>query len=56
MDIRKSTVILDPSEIPFDIKFVFEDCGSKVMAHKWIMDMGSPVCIKQFYGESKTKY
>ena len=53
MDIRKSTVILDPSEIPFDITFLIEDCGSKVRAHKWIMAMGSPVCMKQFYGELK---
>ena len=51
MDIRKSRVILDPSEVPFDITFVIEDCGSKVRAHKWIMAMGSPVCMKQFYGE-----
>ena len=51
MDIRKSVVVLDPTEIPYDITFVIEECGSKVMAHKFIMAMGSPVCIKQFYGE-----
>ena len=50
MDIRKSVVVLDPTEIPYDITFVIEDCGSKVKAHKFIMAMGSPMCMKQFYG------
>ena len=50
MDIRKTKVVLDPSKIPFDITFVIEECGSKVKAHKFIMAMGSPMCIKQFYG------
>ena len=55
MDIRKSGVMLDPTEIPYDITFVIEECGSKVMAHKFIMAMGSPVCMKQFYGELREK-
>ena len=53
MDIRKSRAVLDPSDVPFDITFVIEDCGTKVRAHKLIMAMGSPVCKKQFYGELK---
>ena len=51
MDIRKARAVLDPSDVPFDITFVIDDCGSKVRAHKLIMAMGSPVCKKQFYGE-----
>ena len=50
MDIRKTKVVLDPSDIPYDITFVIEECGSEVKAHKLIMAMGSPMCIKQFYG------
>ena len=50
MDIRKTKVVLYPSKIPFDITFVIEECGSKVKAHKFIMAMGSPMCMKQFYG------
>ena len=53
MDIRKARDVLDPSGVPFDITFVFEDCGFKVKAHKLIMAMGSPVFKKQFYGELK---
>ena len=53
MDISKSGITLDPSDIPYDITFVIEDCGSKVKAHKLIMAMCSPVCMKQFYGELK---
>ena len=55
MDIRKSVVVLDPTEIPHDITFVIEECGSKVMAHKVIMAMGSPMCNKQFFGELREK-
>ena len=53
VDIRKSGITLDPSEIPYDTTFVIEECGSKVKAHKLIMAMSSPVCMKQFYGELK---
>ena len=53
MDIRKTHVVLDPSEIPFDVTFVIEECGSEVKAHKFIMAMGSPMCMKQFYGALK---
>ena len=53
MDIRKTHVVLDPSEIPFDVTFVIEECGSEVKAHKFIMGMGSPMCMKQFYGALK---
>ena len=53
MDLRKTEVTLDPSEIPYDITFAIEECGSEVKAHKLIMAMGSPVCVKQFYGELK---
>ena len=53
MDIRITKVALDPSEIPYDITFVIEECGSKVKAHKVIMAMGSPMCKKQFFGELK---
>ena len=53
MDIRKAEVTLDPSEVPYDVTFVIEECGSEVKAHKLIMAMGSPMCLKQFYGELK---
>ena len=53
MDIRKTKVVLDPSEIPYDIAFVIEECGSVVKAHKFIMAMGSPMCMRQFYGDFK---
>ena len=53
MDIRKTEITLDPSEIPYDITFVMEECGSKVEAHKFIMAMSSPICLKQFYGDLK---
>ena len=53
MDIRKTEITLDPSEIPYDITFVIEECGSKVEAHKFIMAMSSPICLKQFYGDLK---
>ena len=53
MDIRKTEITLDPSEIPYDITFVIEECGSKVKAHKFILAMSSPVFKKQFYGELK---
>ena len=53
MDITKSRAVLDPSDIPYDVTFIIEDCGSKVRAHKLIMAMGSPMCKKQFYGELK---
>jgi len=53
MDISKSGIKLDPSDIPCDITFVIEECGSRVKAHKFIMAMSSPVCMKQFYGELK---
>ena len=53
MDIRKTKVVLDPSDIPYDITFVIEECGSEVKAHKLIMAMGSPMCKKQFFGELK---
>ena len=53
MDIRKSEITLDPTEIPHDITFVIEECGSKVKAHKLIMAMSSPMCMQQFYGELK---
>ena len=43
--------MLDPSDIPFDITFVIEECGSEIKAHKLIMAMGSPMCKKQFFGE-----
>ena len=47
--------MLDPSEIPYDITFVIEECGSTVRAHKLIMAMGSPMCKKQFFGELREK-
>jgi len=53
MDVRKTGITLDPSEIPYDITFVIEECGSKVKAHKLIMAMCSPIFKKQFYGELK---
>ena len=53
MDVRNTGIRLDPSEIPYDITFVMEECGSKVQAHKLIMAMCSPVFKKQFYGELK---
>ena len=53
MDIRKSSAVLDPSDVPYDITFVIDHCGSEVRAHKLIMAMGSPVCKKQFFGELK---
>jgi len=53
MDITKSRAVLDPSDIPYDVTFVIDDCGFKVRAHKLIMAMGSPVCKQQFYGELK---
>ena len=53
MDIRKSEITLDPTEIPHDITFVIQECGSKVKAHKLIMAMSSPMCMQQFYGELK---
>ena len=51
MDIKKTKVVLDPLDIPFDITFVIEECGSEIKAHKLIMAMGSPMCKKQFFGE-----
>ena len=53
MDVTKTGIIYDPSEIPYDITFVIDECGSKVKAHKFIMAMSSPVFKKQFYGELK---
>ena len=53
MEVRKTGITLDPSEIPYDITFVIEEGGSKVQAHKLIMAMSSPICKKQFYGELK---
>jgi len=50
MDLRKSPVPMDPSIIPTDITFVIEQCGSVVEAHKFVMAMGSPVFLDQFYG------
>ena len=53
MDIRKTKVVLDPSDIPYDITFIIEECGSDIKAHKLIMAMGSPMFKKQFFGELK---
>jgi hypothetical protein len=53
MDLRKSAVSMDPSLIPTDVTFVIEQCGSEVEAHKFVMAMGSPVYMRQFYGTYK---
>ena len=45
-----SPEVLDPSTIPTDVKFVIAHCGSVVEAHKFVLAMGSPVFMKQFYG------
>jgi len=55
MDLRNCPVPLNPSLLPTDVTFVIQHCGSEVKAHKWIMALGSPVFLKQFYGDFKEK-
>ena len=53
MDLRNCPVPLNPSLLPTDVTFIIEHCGSEVKAHKWIMALGSPVFLRQFYGDFK---